>query len=169
METSTYKEYLTHITTVILDFDGVLTDGTVYLLPPNEFVRTMNVRDSFAIQFAVKHGLRIAIITGGNNEGVKERLHYLGVRDVFLKAQDKLAVYESFKNDNNLKDEEILYMGDDMPDHAVMKKTGLAVAPNDAVEEIKLIAHYISPVKGGQGCVREVLEQLLKIKGLWKF
>ncbi len=169
MKEGNYKQQLQHITTVILDFDGVLTDGTVFLLPPNEFVRTMNVRDSFAIQFAVNQGIRIAVITGGNNTVVKERMNYLGVTDVFLQAHDKLPIYEAYKKTNNLTDSEILYMGDDMPDVAVMKKAGIAIAPNDAVEEIKVISNYVSPFKGGHGCVRDVLEQMLKLKGLWNF
>lgn len=169
MEPISYKINLKNITTVILDFDGVLTDGTVFLMPPTEFVRTMNVRDSFAIQFAVNNGIRVAIITGGNNLVVKERMLYLGVKDVFLKAHDKLSVYEEYKKVNHLTDQEILYMGDDMPDFAVMKKAGIAIAPNDAVEEIKSISHYVSPFKGGHGCVRDVLEQILKIKGVWRF
>jgi len=169
MNEGTYKQKLKNITTVILDFDGVLTDGTVFLMPPTEFVRTMNVRDSFAIQFAVKKGLRLAIITGGNNTVVKERMHYLGVTDVFLQAQDKLSVYEEYKKTNKLNDSEILYMGDDMPDLAVMKKAGIAIAPNDAVDEVKSVSSYISPFKGGHGCVRDILEQILKIKGQWEF
>jgi 3-deoxy-D-manno-octulosonate 8-phosphate phosphatase (KDO 8-P phosphatase) len=169
MKDGNYKQQLKNITTVILDFDGVLTDGTVFLMPPTEFVRTMNVRDSFAIQFAVKNGVRIAVITGGNNIVVKERMAYLGVNDVFLQAHDKLIVYEAYKKTNGLKDSEILYMGDDMPDFAVMKKAGIAIAPNDAVEEIKSVSTYVSPFKGGHGCVRDVLEQMLKIKGLWDF
>lgn len=164
---SYYKQKLASITTVILDFDGVLTNGVVYLMPPHDFVRTMHVRDSYAIQHAAKLGINIAVITGGNNVVVQERMQYLGVTDVFLRASDKTVVYEQYKKDKGLTDAEILYMGDDMPDYPVMKKAGLAICPNDAAEEIKSIAHYISPLKGGEGCVREVLEQLLKIKGQW--
>lgn len=164
---SYYKQKLAAITTVILDFDGVLTNGVVYLMPPHDFVRTMHVRDSYAIQHAVKMGIRIAVITGGNNTVVAERMHYLGVTDVFLRAADKRMVYEQYKSEKGFKDEEVLYLGDDMPDLPVMRRVGLAVCPQDAAEEIKAVAHYVSPVNGGQGCVREILEQLLKIKNLW--
>jgi 3-deoxy-D-manno-octulosonate 8-phosphate phosphatase (KDO 8-P phosphatase) len=164
---SYYKQQLASITTVILDFDGVLTNGVVYLMPPNEFVRTMHVRDSYAIQHAARTGINIAVITGGNNPVVAERMKYLGITDVYLCASDKQKVYQQYKKDRGLTDAEILYMGDDLPDYAVMRLAGLAVCPQDAAEEIKSIAHYVSPVKGGEGCVREILEQLMKMKGTW--
>lgn len=163
----TYKEKLNHINTFIFDFDGVLTDGKVYLLPPNEFVRTMNTRDSYAIQYAVKKGYRIVIITGGNNEMVRERMEYLGVKDVFLKASHKLPVYEQFLKDNNIPNDNVLYMGDDLPDYHTIKKAGVGACPNDAVKEVREIADYISPMKGGAGCVRDVIEQTLMAQGKW--
>jgi 3-deoxy-D-manno-octulosonate 8-phosphate phosphatase (KDO 8-P phosphatase) len=163
----TYKERLQHISTVILEFDGVLTNGVVYLLPPHDFIRTMNVRDSFAIQHAVKMGFRIAVITGGNHEMVRERMNYIGVTDVFLRASDKLSVYRDYLKKHQLKPENVLYVGDDLPDYPVMKETGIAVCPADAADEIKEIAHYISPKKGGEGCVRDIFEQLLKVHGKW--
>lgn len=163
----TYKEKLNHINTFIFDFDGVLTDGKVYLLPPNEFVRTMNTRDSYAIQYAVKKGYRIVIITGGNNEMVRERMEYLGVKDVFLRASLKLPVYEQFIKDNNLSNETVLYMGDDLPDYHTIKKAGVGACPSDAVKEIREVSDYISPMKGGAGCVRDVIEQTLMAQGKW--
>lgn len=163
----TYKEKLNHITTFVFDFDGVLTDGKVYLLPPNEFIRTMNTRDSYAIQYAVKKGYRIVIITGGNNEMVRERMEYLGVKDVFLKASHKLPVYEQFIKDNQLNHDQVLYMGDDLPDYHTIKKAGVGACPNDAVKEVREIADYISPMKGGAGCVRDVIEQTLMAQGKW--
>lgn len=163
----TYKEKMKYITTIIVDFDGVLTNGTVFLMPPHDFVRTMNVRDSFAIQHAVKMGFRFAVITGGNNEVVKERMKYLGVTDVFLRSADKLTVYEQYKIDNNLEDREILYMGDDLPDFPVLKTVGISTCPYDAADEIKGIVDYISIKRGGEGCVRDVIEQVLKIHGKW--
>lgn len=167
MQEISFKEKLKNITTIILDFDGVLTNGTVWLLPPHEFVRSMHVRDSFAIAHAVKQGIRIAVITGGNNTVVKERMKYLGVNDVFLMAQDKLSVYQQFLNDNSIDQNNVLYMGDDIPDLEPMKLSGLAVCPNDAAEEIKHASDFISPIKGGEGCVRDMIEQVLKVKGLW--
>lgn len=162
-----YKVKLKQITTLVFDFDGVLTDGKVYLLPPDQYVRTMNTRDSYAVQYAVKKGYRIVVITGGNNEMVKERMAYLGVKDVFLKAAEKLPVFEKFLQDNNLTNEEVLYMGDDLPDYHAIVKAGLGVCPKDAAEEIKQVADYISIRKGGQGCVRDVIEQVLKSQGKW--
>lgn len=162
-----FKHNLEKISTIILDFDGVLTNGVVYLLPPHEFIRTMNVRDSYAIQHAVKSGLNVAIITGGNNTVVKERMMYLGVKDVFLQASNKMEVYENYKSNKGLNDEEVMYMGDDLPDYHVMKKVGIAACPKDAASEILSISDYISPVKGGEGCVRDIIEQVLKIKGKW--
>lgn len=162
-----YKAKLKEIKTVILDFDGVLTDGTVFLMPPKEFVRTMHVRDSYGIHVAVKQGIRFAVITGGNSEVVKERMSYLGVTDVFTAASDKLVVFNQYIKDHHLNPEHILYIGDDIPDYKVMQKVGLAACPFDAVQEIKEIAHYISPLKGGQGMVREILEQLLKVQNKW--
>lgn len=162
-----YKVKLKQITTFVFDFDGVLTDGKVYLLPPDQYVRTMNTRDSYAVQYAVKKGYRIAVITGGNNEMVKERMAYLGVKDVFLKAAEKLPVLENFLTENNLKIDEVLYMGDDLPDYHAIAKAGLGVCPKDAAEEIKQVADYISIRKGGQGCVRDVIEQVLKSQGKW--
>lgn len=162
-----FKEKLNHITTFVFDFDGVLTDGKVYLLPPNEFIRTMNTRDSYAIQYAVKKGYRVVIITGGNNEMVRERMAYLGVKDVFLKASVKLPVFEKFLIDNKMQFENALYMGDDLPDYHAIEKAGIGACPNDAVKEIREVADYISPKNGGQGCVRDVIEQTLMAQGKW--
>lgn len=162
-----YKITLKHITTFVFDFDGVLTDGKVYLLPPDQFVRTMNTRDSYAIQYAAKKGFRIAIITGGNNEMVRERMEYLGVKDVFLKASLKLPVFEKFLDENSIAFENALYMGDDLPDYGAIKKAAIGACPKDAAEEIKTIADYISPIEGGKGCVRDVIEQVLKSQGKW--
>ncbi len=162
-----YKITLKNITTFVFDFDGVLTDGKVYLLPPDQFVRTMNTRDSYAIQYAVKKGFRVAVITGGNNEMVRERMEYLGVKDVFLKASLKLPVFEKFLKENSIGFENALYMGDDLPDYGAIKKAGIGACPKDAAEEIKSLADYISPIEGGKGCVRDVIEQVLKSQGKW--
>jgi 3-deoxy-D-manno-octulosonate 8-phosphate phosphatase (KDO 8-P phosphatase) len=162
-----YKILLKNITTFVFDFDGVLTDGKVYLLPPDQFVRTMNTRDSYAIQYAVKKGYRIVIITGGNNEMVRERMEYLGVKDVFMRASLKLPVFENFLNENSIAFENTLYMGDDLPDYHTIKKAGIGACPKDAAEEIKSVADYISPIEGGKGCVRDVIEQVLKSQGKW--
>ncbi len=150
-----------------MDVDGVLTDGTVFLSSDGSMNRTMNVKDGYAMQYAIKQGLILAAITGGNDPMVKERLKYLGLTDIYLKSSDKLEDYTDLKFKYDLKDEEILFIGDDVPDIAVLQKCGLSVCPEDAVPEVKSIVDYVSPKKGGQGCVREVLEQLLKVQGKW--
>lgn len=164
---STYKSKLHSITTFIFDFDGVLTDGTVFLMPDNEFVRTMNTRDSYAMQVAVKNNYRIVVITGGNSEMVKERMEYLGIKDVFMRIHDKKSVLEKFMNDNSLYKEHILYMGDDLIDIAAMKLAAISTCPADAAEEVLRSVDYISYKKGGEGCVRDVIEQTLKLQGKW--
>lgn len=162
-----YKETFAKITTLIFDVDGVLTNGEVILMPGADPVRKMNSRDGYALQLAIRNGFRIAIITGGSSEDVKTRLQQLGIRDIYLRSRHKMEPFEDFKMCYDLKDEEILYMGDDLPDYDVMRQVALAAAPQDAAPEIKSIAHYVSPIKGGEGCVRDVIEQLLRVHGKW--
>ena len=161
-----YKEILKNITTFVFDVDGVFTDGSLILVP-GEMARVMNVKDGFAVQLAVKKGLKLAIITGGSSEIVKERLEGLGIKDVFLKCHNKLEVFQNYLNDNDLTASEVCYMGDDIPDLEVLKIAGLAVCPHDACPEIREVSHYVSDKNGGKGCVRDVLEQAMKLKGIW--
>lgn len=162
-----YKSELRRIHTFVFDVDGVFTNNTVILLPDGEQVRTANVRDGYAVQLAVKKGLRIVIISGGKSPGVQKRFDHLGVKEVHLGVPNKQEVFDRLLADSGLKDKDICYMGDDIPDLRVMRRVGLAVCPSDAVAEIKAVSHYVSPFGGGQGCVRDILEQALKIKGLW--
>ncbi|MEL0109812.1 MAG: HAD hydrolase family protein [Cryomorphaceae bacterium] len=162
-----YKEIFKNITTVVLDVDGVLTNGDIILMPGMQPVRKMNAKDGYAMQLAVRNGIRMAIITGGKSPEVKERLQGLGITDIYLGASSKMESYEDLKMCYDLTDDEILYMGDDLPDYDIMKIVALAAAPQDAAPEIKSVADYVSPVNGGKGCVRDVLEQLLKIQGKW--
>ena len=162
-----YKEIFKNITTVVLDVDGVLTNGDIILMPGMQPVRKMNAKDGYAMQLAVRNGIRMAIITGGRSPEVKERLQGLGITDIYLGASSKMESYEDLKMCYDLKNDEILYMGDDLPDYDIMKIVALAAAPQDAAPEIKSVADYVSPVNGGKGCVRDVLEQLLKIQGKW--
>jgi 3-deoxy-D-manno-octulosonate 8-phosphate phosphatase (KDO 8-P phosphatase) len=162
-----YKEIFKNITTVVLDVDGVLTNGDIILMPGMQPVRKMNAKDGYAMQLAVRNGIRMAIITGGKSPEVKERLQGLGITDIYLGASSKMESYEDLKMCYDLTDDEILYMGDDLPDYDIMKIVALAAAPQDAAPEIKSVADYVSPVDGGKGCVRDVLEQLLKIQGKW--
>jgi 3-deoxy-D-manno-octulosonate 8-phosphate phosphatase (KDO 8-P phosphatase) len=167
--TKSYKEYLHQITTFIFDVDGVLTNGDIQISENGELLRTMNVKDGFGVKYAVKQGYKMAIISAGTNQGVKQRLETLGIGDVFLDAQNKLEVYNSFIKTHNLKPEEILYVGDDIMDIEVMKLVGLACCPQDAAPEVKQISNYISHKNGGKGCVREIIEQVLKVQKKWKF
>lgn len=162
-----YKQLLSNITTFIFDVDGVFTDNRIYLIHSGEMARTSNVRDGYAVQWAIKKGLRIAIISGGRSELVRERFESLGVRDVFIGVNDKLKVFNDYCNKYSIKKNEILYMGDDIPDYEVMKLVSIAACPQDSVPEIKSVSNYISHLKGGEGCVRDVIEQVMKVKNIW--
>jgi 3-deoxy-D-manno-octulosonate 8-phosphate phosphatase (KDO 8-P phosphatase) len=161
-----YKEKLPFIKTFIFDVDGVLTTGEV-LLNDGKVIRTMHSKDGYAIQYAVKMGYRILIITGGNSVDVKERLLGLGIEEVLLSSHDKVAVYESCKSKYAFTDEEVLYMGDDIPDYKVMQMVGLSTCPQDSAVEIKSLVDYQSPIFGGKGCVRDVIEQTLRSQNNW--
>ncbi len=146
--------------------DGVLTDGNV-LLFPDEVIRSMNSKDSYAIQFAVKEQFRVFVITGGNSTEVKRRLLNLGVTEVCLGSANKLLVYEELKAKYGFEDGEVLYMGDDIPDYRVMEQVGVATCPQDAAVEIKHLSDYQSPYHGGHNCVRDVIEQTMRVQKKW--
>lgn len=167
MEDKSYKEYLNHITTFIFDVDGVLTDGTILLTTSGDMLRTMHTKDGFAMKTALQAGYQICIISGGSNEGVRLRLQGLGVKDIYLGAHNKIEQFNEYLSTNNIKAENVLFMGDDLPDYPVMTMVGLATCPQDAVPEIKAISHYVSHKNGGKGCVRDVIEQVLKVQGKW--
>ena len=158
---------LKNIKLFVFDVDGVLTDGSLILLENGEMARQMNIKDGYALQLAIKHGYDILIISGGNSDAVKIRLQKLGIQHIFLGVVDKKNLLLNFVAEYHFKKEEILYMGDDVPDLLSMKEAGVACAPADAVAEIKSIAHYISPAFGGKGCVRDVIEKVLKLNGHW--
>ena len=162
-----YKEFLPQISTLIFDVDGVLTNGMVTVFPNGELVRHMNIKDGYALKTAVDAGLNVCIISGGNNEGVRTRLANLGIKDIYLGAHDKIKQYNEIVKKYNLQPENILYMGDDIPDYPVMKLVGLACCPNDAAPEIQGISNYISYKKGGDGCARDIIEQVLRVQGKW--
>ena len=164
---SKYPENLTEITTFILDIDGVLTDGTVILEPTGDQTRTMNIKDGYALQLAVKRGYKVAIISGGKNEIVRKRFTGLGIHDVYMGASDKWDVFDELKLTYNLSNDEIAYRGDDIPDYEIMRKIGLPACPNDAATEIKSISQYISPINGGKGCVRDLIEKVLRAQDKW--
>ena len=155
------------IKTFVFDVDGVLTDGTLLILEDGQMARRMNIKDGYAIQLAIKKGYRVVIISGGTSEAVKERLARLGVKDCFVKIDDKKARLVEYVAEHKLAWDEILFMGDDIPDYIPMQLTGLPCCPTDAATEIKQISHYISSIEGGKGCVRDVIEKVLKLNGHW--
>jgi len=162
-----YKELMPEITTFIFDVDGVLTNGIVHISTTGELTRKMNIKDGYALKTAVDNGYNVCVISGGKNEGVRKRLDGLGIKDIHLGVSNKIEIYKAYLKANNIKPEQVLYMGDDLPDYHVMKLAGLSACPKDAVAEIQNISAYVSQKKGGLGCVRDVIEQVLKVRGDW--
>ncbi|MEM1216256.1 MAG: HAD hydrolase family protein [Bacteroidota bacterium] len=160
-------EIFRHIHTFIFDVDGVLTDSTVLITEEGKLLRRMNIRDGYAIKRAVEEGYRVVIISGGKNEGVRVRLQNLGVPDVYLGIRDKITTYEDVVNMYDLDEGGILYMGDDLPDYDIMRRVGLPACPADAAREITAVARYISPLNGGDGCARDVIEKVLLLNEQW--
>ncbi|MGN6165926.1 MAG: KdsC family phosphatase [Flavisolibacter sp.] len=162
-------QYFQAITTFIFDVDGVLTNGSVLLLENGLQARQMNIKDGLGLQMAIKNGYRVVIISGAASGPVSNRFQYLGITEVHLGVKDKLAFLQSFAEQNNLSWKEILFMGDDLPDLAVLEKVGLSCCPADAAAEVKAISKFISAAKGGGGCVREVIEKVLKLNDRWNY
>lgn len=147
--------------------DGVLTDGSLLALPGGVMARRMNVKDGYALQLAVKKGYNVIIISGGYSVEAQERFGKLGIKNVWMKVTDKLKVATDYLQQNNTDWSHVLFMGDDIPDLEMMQHAGVACCPADAVTEIKAVAHYISPIGGGMGCVREVIEKVMKLRNDW--
>lgn len=166
-EMTNFKEGLQKVKAFVFDVDGVLSSPEVYLHPSGELMRSMNTKDGYALQHAVKRGYPIAIITGGKTESVADRFRGLGITDIYLGSFNKIDDFNDFLLKYKLQKKEILYMGDDLPDFEVLKNVGVPCCPSDAVEEIKSVAHYISPFAGGRGCARDVIEQVLRLHGRW--
>ncbi len=158
---------LKKIRALVFDVDGVLSRETISMYPSGEPMRTVNIKDGYALQLAVKAGFHVAIITGARTEAVKVRYKGLGITDVYVGASVKRDCFEELMAMYELAPEEIMYMGDDIPDYEVMKMCGLPCCPADAAMEIKEISRYISPVKGGEGCGRDVIEQVMRAQGKW--
>lgn len=158
---------LRKIRAVIFDVDGVLSAETITLSVEGEPLRTVNIKDGYAIQLACKCGLHVAIITGGNTLAVRKRYEGLGVKDLYMGASNKMIAYEDFINQYDIKDNEVIYVGDDIPDYEVMCHVGCPCCPKDACPEIKSVSLYVSDSNGGYGVGRDVIEQVLKAKGLW--
>jgi len=157
----------------VFDIDGVLTDANLLLIPDIHpegkliMTRTMNTKDGYAIQCALRQGYPIAIISGGKNSGAEQRLQYLGIQHIFMDVKNKLECFDSFIQSQDVQREHVLYMGDDIPDYNILKVAGIKTCPADAVTEIKELVDYISPFKGGECCVRDVIEKTLKLQGKW--
>lgn len=150
------------------DVDGVLTDGMLYVPEQGELIRRMNIKDGYALQLAVKKGYKVWIISGGKSQAVQRRLQNLGVTAVYIEVKDKVTLLKELMTAAGIERAQVLYMGDDMPDLAAMQHCGLATCPADAVAEIRAAAHYIAPLEGGKGCVRDVIEKVLKLNGHWE-
>jgi 3-deoxy-D-manno-octulosonate 8-phosphate phosphatase (KDO 8-P phosphatase) len=162
-----FKERLSFIKAFAFDVDGVFTDGSLLLMPGVEQLRTMNIRDGYAVQLACKLGYPIAIITGADEKSVKVRMERLGVKDIYMGAGDKCKEFIDFTSKHNLNPDTVLFMGDDMPDYSVIQLAGIRTCPADADSEIKNLSHYVSAFAGGRGCVRDVIEQTLRAQGKW--
>ncbi len=158
---------LNQIKAIIFDVDGVLSKQTITLSSEGEPLRTVNIQDGYAIQLAEKKGLRIVILTGGNTEAIRIRYERLGVEDIYMQCAVKIKKYQEFKDKYGLKDNEIIYVGDDIPDYEIMRLCGCPCCPKDAVPDIKEISTYISDRKGGEGVGRDIVEQVLRTQGKW--
>ena len=158
---------LTKIKAIIFDVDGVLSAQTITMSAEGEPLRTANIKDGYAIQLAMKLGLRIVILSGARVQSIRKRYEYLGVEDIYIGCTVKIDTYDDFLRQYGLTDEEVMYMGDDIPDLEIMRRVGCPVCPKDACQEIKDASLYVSDMAGGQGCARDVIEQTLKAQGLW--
>lgn len=162
-----FKELLPQVTTLIFDVDGVLSSNMVQLLPGEEPIRTANIKDGYAMQLAVKKGYRLVIITGGKSEAVEDRYGRLGIQDIYMRSSVKMKDFNDVVKKYNLSMDEIMYMGDDIPDLQVMQKVAVPCCPADAVQEIKKVSVYISDKDGGMGCARDIIEQVMKAQDKW--
>jgi len=158
---------LSAIRAFILDVDGVLTDGTLLALNSGEQVRTFHIRDGYAIRHALRQGYRVIIISGREEVGVRKRLESLDVHDIYLGVEDKMKIFNTYCNLHHLDPAHVAYMGDDMPDLEVMQRCAVAACPADAADDVRAISNYISPLPGGHGAVRELLEAVMKVQQTW--
>ena len=162
-----WEKLFKNVNTFIFDYDGVMTDGTVYMDSNGDPLRTSNVKDGYALQLASKLGYHLAVISGAVVTNITRRLNMLGVQDVFTGIPDKVVKLDEYMKQYGLKPEQIVYVGDDIPDLRVMRQVGVAACPADAAPEIQQICHYVSERTGGKGCVRDIIEKTLKVQGKW--
>lgn len=163
-----FKELLHQVRCFVFDVDGVLTDGSLFIQTDGSMLRKMNIKDGYALQLAARSGYFIFVISGSTPEGVAKRLERLGIDEVHIGIENKLLLLENLLVKHKVKFSEVLYMGDDMPDLHVLQHCEVRTCPADAVYQIKSVCQYTSPYKGGEGCVRDVIEQVLSLKGEWK-
>lgn len=162
-----YLSLFKQATAIVMDVDGVLTDGSLVITEEGNQLRTMNIRDGFAIRRAVDNGMKLAVVSGGRSQGVLSRLSALGIENVRISVEEKVNVLKRLTEELNLDLATTIYIGDDIPDLEVMKLCGIPCCPADAASEVMAISKYISPLKGGSGCVRDILEKVLKLQGKW--
>jgi len=162
-----FLQKLHQINTFVFDIDGVFTDGKVLIMPDGHQLRRMLVKDGFAVQQALKNGYRVAVISAGQEPSVKHRFDLLGVTDLFLGVSDKQDKLDEYLLTWDIPRESALYMGDDLPDFEAMQYAGVAACPANAAEEIKVISDYVSHKGGGEGCVRDVIEKVMRIQDKW--
>ena len=162
-----YKEYLHQISTFVFDVDGVFTNSNLHITNTGDMLRTMNVKDGYALKTALQKGYNVCIITGGSNVGVQKRFEALGVTSIYMGAHHKLDPLNDYLSTNNIDPQNVLYTGDDMPDIPPLKMVQLATCPQDAVAEVKAVSDYVSHKNGGEGCIRDIIEQVLKVRGDW--
>jgi 3-deoxy-D-manno-octulosonate 8-phosphate phosphatase (KDO 8-P phosphatase) len=165
---SNNKQRFSRVKVLIFDVDGVLSDGKVWFPLQGDPIRNLHNKDGYALQLASKKGYTLIILSGGSAAGLVDRFKWLGIQKVFIHQSDKIKCYEQILVEEKYKEEEILYMGDDLPDYEVMKRVGLAACPKDSSREILDISHYIASKNGGEGCVREVIEQVMRTQGTWE-
>ena len=169
MSNKNYKTLLNNVRAFVFDVDGVMTNGKVMITSEGEMYREMDTRDGFALKYALLKGFKIGIISGGTNEGVRKRLELLGVNKVYLGIHEKDIAFDDFVSTFNINPDQVLYMGDDVPDVPVMEKVGVSTCPQDALPDVKRVVDYVSHKKGGDGCVREIVEQVMRVQDKWVF
>jgi len=155
------------VNTLVFDMDGVLTDGGLLIMPDGEWIRRMHIKDGYALQLAVKSGYQVVVISGSSSTAVEERLNKLGIQNVYQHVKNKQALLLELMKQKGLQKETIMFMGDDVPDLEIMQAAGVSCCPADACRDVLEVADYISPVKGGEGCVRDVIEKIMRLQGKW--
>jgi 3-deoxy-D-manno-octulosonate 8-phosphate phosphatase (KDO 8-P phosphatase) len=162
-----YKELLGAVCAFVFDFDGVLSDGTVLVTSDGDALRKTHARDGYAIQYALRKGYRVCIISGGYSESMRLRYCDFAGMDIFLKVSQKRDILQGYMERHHLQSEQIVYMGDDIPDYEAMQLAGVKACPADAALEIQHISDYISHLDGGKGCVRDIIEQVMRLQNRW--